>query len=160
IRSGTAACLRLCAARPDRSRCCRRRRGHVGFSCRVLYSAPARSVQREGGMLAWIKRLFAGAGRPARSEPAEIAQSDLSPAGTHTLPHGGQTVIPRPYGRNDPAADAFEDRLLEWLQTHMGVTPTSHAGTNTLFWKFEFSGHEVELAVIGQQKNTSTPPGP
>lgn len=96
----------------------------------------------------------------SRAEPVDAAEINLSPAGKHSLTHDGRTVIPRSAARDDPAADAFEDRLLEWLQTRLGVAPISHAGTNTFFWKFELSGHEVEVAVIGQKKNTSTPPGP
>ena len=60
----------------------------------------------------------------------------------------------------DPIADAFEDRLLEWLQIRLGVKPVSNRGTNTSFWEFEFKGHKVELSVIGQKKNTATPPAP
>ena len=60
----------------------------------------------------------------------------------------------------DTVADAFEDRLLEWLQIRLDVKPVSNQGMNTSFWEFEFKGHKVRLTVIGQKKNTATPPSP
>lgn len=60
----------------------------------------------------------------------------------------------------DPVADAFEDRLLEWLQIRLDVKPVSSQGMNTSFWEFEFKRHKVTLSIIGQKKNTATPPAP
>jgi hypothetical protein len=116
-------------------------------------------------MLDWLKNMFADSGKSTGYTPAGKTQSpagnggpDFSPGGRHTLTHGGQTVIPRPIAEPDPLADAFEAKLLRWLQYRVKVKPLSCAGTNTLFWKFDFQGHDVEIAVIGQTKNTSTPP--
>jgi hypothetical protein len=116
-------------------------------------------------MLDWLKNMFTDSNKSTGYPPATRAQSpagngghDFSPGGRHTLTHGGQTVIPRPVAEPDPLADAFEAKLLRWLQYGVKVKPLSCAGTNTLFWKFDFQGHDVEIAVIGQTKNTTTPP--
>jgi hypothetical protein len=68
--------------------------------------------------------------------------------------------IVRAVRSGDPVADAFEDRLLEWLQIRLGVKPVSNQGMNTSFWEFEFKGHKVTLSIIGRKKNTATPPAP
>lgn len=100
-------------------------------------------------MLTWIKSLFAGAGNGANEQ-----NFDFSPKGKHSFTAGGTEVIDRPYASEDTYADAFEIRLLNWIQFNLKVKPVSHFGTNTLYWKFDFNGSPVELAVIGQSKNT------
>lgn len=59
---------------------------------------------------------------------------------------------------DDPVADAFEVRLLEWLQSTVGTTPprrrsrcpamTPDQGTNVGYWELEYEGSIVELVVI------------
>lgn len=105
-------------------------------------------------MLAWLKH------RQARAEAArtKIAQTAVSPSGAYTLIYDGNTVIPRHSIGQDPVADAFEARLLTWLQARIGVIPASRTGTNTAYWTFDYNGSQVSLAVIGQKKNSATPP--
>jgi hypothetical protein len=101
-------------------------------------------------MLTWIKNLL-GTGEPKFSS---VAKYDFSPIGKHSYTAAGEEIIPRPVDVKDPVADAFESRLLKWLQYTLKVKPESHFGTNALFWKFDFNGSPVELAVVGQTKNT------
>jgi hypothetical protein len=65
-----------------------------------------------------------------------------------------------PSSLNPSSAEAFENGLLHWLRTDMGLKPVARSGTNTRYWAFAHGGQEVHLAVIGQQHNTSTPPEP
>lgn len=39
----------------------------------------------------------------------------------------------------------------------MGLKPVARSGTNARYWAFAYGMHEVHLAVIGQQHNTSAP---
>lgn len=109
-------------------------------------------------MFRLLTKLFAGT-RSNGQDQTPTPASNLPPSGTHALTYGGLKLIVWPHGQDDPAATAFETRLLNWLQTDLGVQAASHAGTNTGYWTFVFAGHEVELAVIGQKHNTSAAVG-
>ncbi|MFO7852650.1 MAG: hypothetical protein ACQERS_10475 [Bacteroidota bacterium] len=105
-------------------------------------------------------------------------QAGVSPANPQTIPeikpvenHGFnkdpnepdeplRDNLVRAVHSGDSVADAFEDRLLGWLQIRLEVKPVSNQGMNTSFWEFEFKRHKVTLSIIGQKKNTATPPTP
>jgi hypothetical protein len=111
-------------------------------------------------MLAWIKRLFGGLSGASGTDSVRPSRGGGATTGTPT-----RTGFVRPAGGRPPVqagagADSFEDVLLEWLRTRVGVKPVQCQGTNSQFWRFEFNQHMVDLVVIGPGKNTSTPPAP
>lgn len=63
-------------------------------------------------------------------------------------------------GKADPVADAFEERLLDWLKHELGIACAEGQGPNSRYWRFYHEGSLVELVVIGQRKNTCKPPSP
>lgn len=46
------------------------------------------------------------------------------------------------------------------MRNDIGIAPTEAYGTNARYWRFYHEGSLVELAVIGQRKNTCRPPAP
>lgn len=85
---------------------------------------------------------------------------DLAPAGSRCLSDDGQRVIPRPRitGRN-PVADAFEARLLRWLETETGAAPICCSGPSGFFWHVQLDDYGADLMVIADKKNAvATPP--
>lgn len=58
----------------------------------------------------------------------------------------------------DIPAEAFERRFLAWIHISFGIFPERQAGTNAFWWKFTFNDSDVEAVIVGQRKNTATPP--
>ena len=85
---------------------------------------------------------------------APIAAGDDAPPAVVDAPPASAAGRP---GRLTTAA-AFERTFLAWLHITHGIFPEEQAGTNAYYWRFLFGGSEVTVAIIGQGRNTATPP--
>ena len=60
----------------------------------------------------------------------------------------------------DLLADAFEKEFVAWVEQVAKVDLSVNVGTNAQSWEFPYSGHTVRFVIVGQTKNTASPPGP
>jgi hypothetical protein len=58
----------------------------------------------------------------------------------------------------DEFADAFEKKFLRWIETELKVQAIPATGTNSLYYHFEFESNNVNMVVIGKNKNTAMSP--
>lgn len=103
------------------------------------------------------RRTFVQAMSEPEPQPSRDTREEaLGPRGAQTLTCGGHMTIDRPALPSDPATDAFEARLLGWLEQELKVKPICHAGSNALFWRVEFNGKTVDLGLVGRHRNHQT----
>jgi hypothetical protein len=107
-------------------------------------------------MFKQLRKLFTGHASSTLGMPMPYTPK-LSPTEVTTFSHAGQGPAFQSSNLDASSAERFENSLLNWLRTDIGLKPVSCLGTNTRYWAFTYGMHEVHLAVIGQQHNTSAP---